>query len=295
MPGRPLVSVVIATYNMAAYLPLAVRSALGQTYKNIEILIVDDGSTDSTRDIVEPFLEDQRVRYLYQENKGQAAAKNHGVRESRGQYVAFLDADDLWVRDKLEQQLPLFFRSPAVGVVFSRVAYIDESGNELRIADNELFRGRVSGQLLIRNFIGFGTAVVRRQCFDRLGSFDEAIRMGIDYDLWLRFSTEYEFDFVDRPLLRYRVWSGQMSNNCKKRYVSGISIMQRFLERFPDVVDERTEKEAWAHTYVGYGQCLRQVDQRAAPALSLYVRALRYKPSYMPAWKAIAATIVGWK
>jgi glycosyltransferase involved in cell wall biosynthesis len=289
---QPSVSVVIATFNMAAYLPLAVRSALQQSYQDIEVLVVDDGSTDDTRNVIKPLLEDSRVKYLFQQNGGQAAAKNHGIREARGRYVAFLDADDLWTPDKLERQLPLFSRAE-VGVVYSRVAYIDEAGKELSVADNELFRGPVSGPLLIRNFIGFGTSVVRKDCFERQGAFDEALQMGIDYDLWLRFSTQVEFDFVDRPLLRYRVWAGQMSNNCRKRYVSGIAIMQRFLERFPGAVAAPIEKEAWAHTYVGFGQCLRQVDRRALPALKLYVRALRYKPAYLPAWRAIATTLAG--
>ena len=292
-PDRPSVSVVIATYNMAAYLPLAVRSALNQTYRDIEVLIVDDGSTDDTNSVVKPFLEDPRTRYIFQQNKGQAAAKNRGINESRGRYVAFLDADDLWTHEKLERQLPLFRRSATVGVVYSRVAYIDETGKELGVADNELFKGQVSGPLLIRNFIGFGTSIVKKECFDRLGVFDERLQMGIDYDLWLRLSTEYEFDFVDRPLLHYRLWPGQMSNNCKKRYVSGIAIMQSFLDRFPGAVAERVEKEAWAHTYVGFGRCLRQVERRAAPALRLYLRALRHKPSYLPAWKAIASTLAG--
>lgn len=284
---EPLVSVVIATYNMAAYLPLAIESALGQTYRNVEVLVVDDGSTDGTRDVVERLLEDRRLRYIVQRNGGQASAKNRGVREARARFIAFLDADDIWVREKLETQIPLFLRSATLGVVYSRVAYIDEAGRDLGIADNALFRGRVSGPLLVRNFIGFGTSVVRSECFERLGGFDESIRMGIDYDLWLRLSTQYEFDFVDRPFLRYRVWPGQMSGNCKGRYANGIAIMERFLAQYPGVVDERTQEEAWAHTYVGYGECLRETDRRAGPALGLYARALRHKPGYLPAWKAI--------
>jgi glycosyltransferase involved in cell wall biosynthesis len=280
---------------MAEYLPLALRSALDQTYGNVEVLVIDDGSRDNTPQVMTQFKDDRRVRYLVQDNRGQAAAKNHGIREARGEYVAFLDADDIWASEKLELQIPLLLSSPAVGVVYSRVAYIEETGKETGIAENELFRGRVSGALLIRNFIGFGTSVVKKECFDRLGRFDEAIGMGIDYDLWLRFSTEYEFDYVDRPLLRYRVWSGQMSNNCKSRYISGIAIMERFLKKYPGVVDKRTEQEAWAHTYVGYGQCLRQVDQRAIPALGLYLRALGCRPSYLPAWRAILTTMAGLK
>jgi glycosyltransferase involved in cell wall biosynthesis len=291
MSDKPLVSVVIATYNMARYLPMAIRSALDQTYKNIEVLVVDDGSTDNTQSVMGPFLDDPRARYFPQENKGQAAAKNRGVRESRGDYIAFLDADDMWALDKLEVQLPLFLRS-VTGVVYSRYVCIDETGKEMTVADDKLFRGRVSGPMLIHNFIGFGTSVVKKECFDRLGNFKENMRMGIDYDLWLRFSTQYEFDYIDRPLLYYRVWSGQMSNNCKDRYLNGIEIMKNFLQEFRGVVDKSTENEAWAHTYVGFGQCVQTVEQRLGSALNLYVRALRYRLDYLPAWKAIIRALL---
>jgi glycosyltransferase involved in cell wall biosynthesis len=291
MTDKPLVSVVIATYNMARFLPLALRSALGQNYENIEVLVIDDGSQDDTQAVMAPFRSDHRVRYVFQQNGGQASAKNHGIREARGEYVAFLDADDMWVPDKLERQMPLFLRSSAVGIVYSRFAYIDEAGRDLRIEGYDLYRGRVSGPLLIQNFIGFGTSVVRKECFARLGSFDEAIGMGIDYDLWLRFSTQYEFDYVDLPLLRYREWSGQMSRNWRVRYLNGIAIMKKFLRTFPDAVDRRTVNEAWAHTYTGFGYCMR--GSRRGEALSLYLQALYFKPNYVRAWKGIAATLVG--
>lgn len=292
MNNCPLVSVIIATYNMADYLPLAVRSVLDQTYGNVEVVVVDDGSTDDTLEAVEALRDNPRVKYLSQKNSGQAVAKNHGVRESRGDYIAFLDADDMWAPDKLNLQVPVFSRSEKVGIVYSRLCYIDETGRDLRVANNELFRGRITGPLLIRNFIGFGSTVVRRECFDRLGGFREALRMGIDYDLWLRLSTQYEFDYVDRPLLRYRVWSGQMSNNCKGRYLNGIEIMKRFLLEFPGIVDKATEDHAWAHTYVGFGHCLYSLDGKLGPALKFYARALQHRPSYIPAWRAIVSSIL---
>jgi glycosyltransferase involved in cell wall biosynthesis len=290
--NRPLVSVVIATYNMARYLPLAVRSALDQTYGNIEVLVVDDGSTDDTQNVMEPFLDDSRVKYYTQENKGQAAAKNHGVRESRGDYIAFLDADDMWVPDKLELQMPLFVRSQAVGVVYSAFTNMDETGKLLEKPPCKLYRGRVTGPLLIFNFVGFGTSVVKRECFERLGLFNENLRMGIDYELWLRFSTHYEFDYIDRPLLYYREWPGQISRNWNSRYLNGIQIMKSFLRDFPGAVDKRTADEAWAHTYAGFGLCVRSSKGRRNEALNLYLRALRYKPGYFPAWRGIVATIL---
>jgi hypothetical protein len=116
--------------------------------------------------------------------------------------------------------------------------------------------------------------------------------MGIDYDLWLRLSSQYEFDYVDRPLLYYRIWPGQMSKNVKARYLNGIEIMNNFLREFPGVVDKCMEKEAWAHTYVGFGQCLLDIDQSLSAAFKLYVRALRFCPGYLPAWKAIIKAIL---
>jgi glycosyltransferase involved in cell wall biosynthesis len=256
------------------------------------VVVIDDGSTDDTRNVVAQFLAEPRVRYYVQNNKGASSAKNLGVLKSKGRYVAFLDADDMWVADKLESQMPLFSLSGAVGVVYSRLSYIDESGGQLRVADNELFHGRVSAPLLIRNFIGFGTTIVKRECFDRLGGFKDNLRLGGDYDLWLRFSTQYEFNYIDRPLLYYRLWAGQISNNTKARYLTGIETMKSFLRDFPEVVDKHTINEAWAHTYVGLGECVRDSDQSFEAAFRLYMRALCYKPGYLPAWKAMIKTIL---
>jgi glycosyltransferase involved in cell wall biosynthesis len=289
----PPVSVVIATYNMAHYLPFALRSALNQTYSNIEVLVIDDGSTDNTAETVAPYLADSRVRYYRQSNGGQAVAKNRGIRESSGAHIAFLDADDLWAPDKLELQMPLFAASQRTGVVYSAFGYVDEKGDRLPHVPGKLHRGNVSGPMLISNFVGFGTSVVKRECFDRLGLFDERLRMGIDYDRWLRFATQYEFEYVDRVLLYYRDWPGQMSKNWRRRYVSGIEIMKAFLREHPDAVDKRTVDEAWAHTYTGFGYCARGAPSGRREALEHYLRALRFRPHYFPAWKGIVATILG--
>lgn len=289
-PPDPLVSVVIASFNMAEYLPFAIESALHQTYGRVEIVVVDDGSTDDTASVMQRYRNEAKVRYCRQDHGGQATAKNRGIQESAGDYIAFLDADDMWTADKLARQLPLFAASPTVGVVYSRVGYVDGSGSDTGIAQNRLFRGTVSAAMLVDNFIGFGSAVVRRECFARLGAFREELRMGIDYDLWLRFSTKYEFDYVDAPLLRYRVWAGQMSKNCEGRYRNGVEIMRRFLSEYPAAVDRVTQDRAWAHTYVGYGECMRR-SGHALASVRMYFRALRHRPSYLPAWKALVRAI----
>jgi glycosyltransferase involved in cell wall biosynthesis len=293
MTDKPLVSVVIATYNMARYLPQALRSALDQTYSNLEVLVIDDGSQDDTPQVMLDFQDDSRVRYMVQQNLGQAAAKNYGIRESKGEYIAFLDADDVWALEKLDIQMPLFAQSETVGLVYSAFVCIDERGVRLPKTSGRLFRGWVSGPLLISNFVGFSSSVVRRECFKQLGTFNEQLGMGIDYDLWLRISTRFEFDYVDRPLCCYREWSGQMSRNWNTRYLKAIEIMKRFLREFPDVVDKRTVNEAWAHTYAGFGYHMRNKGNMRGEALKMYLRALSHKPGYSAAWKGIAATVLG--
>ncbi len=292
MSSQPLVSVVIAAYNMGRYLPQAIDSVLQQTYGNVEVLVIDDGSTDDTAAQAQAYVKPGKVRYIHQTNQGQAVAKNRGVREAAGEFVAFLDADDYWDLDKLALQMPLFEHAPAVGVVYSKFNFVDQDGKYIRESVEQLQRGRISGPLLISNFVGFGTTVVRKSCFEQLGYFDEVIGMGIDYDLWLRFSTMYEFDFVERPLLNYRVWEGQMSKNYRRRYLNGMAIMRNFLERFPGTVEATIVDEAWAHTYVGYGHCLRGNYGEIGNALRQYVRALYHRPAYGPAWVAIARALL---
>jgi hypothetical protein len=189
--------------------------------------------------------------------------------------------------------MPLFAASMATGVVYSAFAYIDAKGDPLPGTPGAFHRGRVCGPMLVSNFVGFGTSVVKRECFDRLGLFNESLRMGIDYDRWLRFSTRYEFDYIDRVLFYYRDWAGQMSKNWRGRYLNGIEIMEAFLREHPNAVDKRTVDRAWAHTYSGFGYCARGDADGRREALQHYMRALRYKPNYYPAWKGMLATILG--
>ena len=125
--SNPLVSVIITNYNYGKYVGDAIKSALFQTYKPIEIIIVDDGSTDNSKVVIKPFLQNENVHFIKQNNQGQAKAKNKGSRLAKGNYVAFLDGDDVWVEDKLEKQMNLFSRSK-IGVVYSDIMLINEEG-----------------------------------------------------------------------------------------------------------------------------------------------------------------------
>ncbi|MBS0581182.1 MAG: glycosyltransferase [Proteobacteria bacterium] len=287
-----LVSAVIASYNMAQYLPQAVNSVLAQTYANVEVQIVDDGSTDATAAVVRQWDSDPRVRVHFQKNAGAANAKNQGMKLSRGAYVALLDADDVWLPDKLALQMPLFTASPDIGLVYSDYARMDGEGRPLPQAVTAMHRGRVAGPLLIENFVPYSAVVMRRACLERTGCFDESLSMGFDYDLWLRLSAHYQFDFVPRATFRYRVWSGQLSRNYRKRWQVAIQTTQRFLDNHPDAVEAAVVREAWAHTYVGRGDSTLWQEQDRTAAFRDYLRALQYVPWYWPAWRALARGLI---
>jgi glycosyltransferase involved in cell wall biosynthesis len=265
---------------------------LSQSYTNVEVQIVDDGSSDETAEVVRQWHEDPRVRVHRQANGGQARAKNQGVALSRGRFVAFLDADDLWLPDKLARQMPLFKGHPEVGVVYSDYQCVDGEGRPLPQELARMRRGWVSGALLIENFVGYSTGVVRRECLERYGGFDESLRMGIDYDLWLRLSAHYQFDFVAEKTMQYRIWSGQMSKNYRRRYESAIRIMQDFIDNNPGLVPRRLVREAWAHTYAGRGDTILWREDDRVEAYRDYLRALSFVPWYWPAWRALLRSLI---
>lgn len=295
MPGNradDLVSVVIPTYNMGHYLPQAVQSVLGQSYTNVQVQIIDDGSTDDTPTVVRQWDGHPRVRVHRQTNGGLSHARNQGIALSRGPFVALLDADDIWLPEKLARQMPLFPGRPEVGVVYSDYERMDGEAHPLPRGPTRMHRGRISGRLLIENFVPASSAVVRRECFERYGGFDVALRTGEDYEMWLRLSAHYQFDFVAQPLMRYRIWGGQMSKDYRARYATGIRIMQDFLAKNPGAVRRSVTRNAWAHTYTGRGNVTLWHGRDRLSALRDYLRALSIQPGYWPAWRAILRSFI---
>lgn len=285
----PLVSVVIATYNMGQHLPHAITSVLEQTYRNLELHIVDDGSTDNTREVVARFNADPRLNYIRQSNAGQTVAKNRGIAESRGELIAFCDADDLWKPDKLTLQVPLFAARASVGLVYSNVCVLLPDGT---IVPNEQAIERPSGVVLDAlfkyNFVPFGTAIVRRSCIEELGSFDVSLRMSIDWEMWLRVATRYEFVYLDEVTYVYRVWEGQMSRNWRGRYLHCLRIMDEFLQKHPDSLSPGVARDAYVHTFVERARVRSTSAGEHLRAFADIARALRRRPDYLPAWKLIA-------
>lgn len=260
----PTISVVISCYNYAQYLGACLESAIKQTFKAIEIIVIDDGSTDNTNEVVKPYLSDPRVRYIYQNNKGQAYAKNTGIRNTRGEFIAFLDADDYWETTKLEKQMALF-NDPLVGVVYSTARYIDDQGNSKRIRIQMKYlqprEGLITRYMIFDNFVPFSSSVVRREVFQKVGIFDESLRMAIDWDLWLRVSVHYRFQYVKEPLLFYRVGHpGQMSKNLEVRQACTDKIIKRFIEENPTHVSLTQKRQVHHYTLMNRGLYFREMN-----------------------------------
>ncbi len=259
---KPKVSVVVTCYNYGKYVAGSLESLQNQTFSDFEVIIVDDGSTDNSEEQISPFLQDKRFRYIKQKNGGQANAKNRGIKESHGEFIAFLDADDLWLPEKLEKQI-LLFAHHDVGIVYSGVSCIDTESKPIFMEKGGKYlqprRGKVITYFIYDNFIPFSSVIVRKDCFDSMGMFDESLAMGIDWDLWIRFSTKYQFDFCDEAFLLYRIGhSGQMSKNLMERIRCADRIIDKFKRDFTGAVPSIILKDAMYYSFCLRGYALRQ-------------------------------------
>jgi glycosyltransferase involved in cell wall biosynthesis len=224
--SKPRVSVVIATYNYGHYLAEAIESVLQQSYRDFELTVVDDGSTDDTKRVVTGF--GQSVQYVYQNNQGYSAARNVAIRQARGDMIAFLDADDVWLPEKLHVQLDYFDRHPEVGLLSANCYRIDAQGATLGTMPSPYSSGWLFEPLLLRgNPIRMPTVVVRRECFDEVGLFDESLRTTADWDMWLRLSRSYQFGYIDKPLAKYRVHDAAMHLRADQKATDRIAILDK--------------------------------------------------------------------
>jgi glycosyltransferase involved in cell wall biosynthesis len=283
---NPTVSVVIPTFNYARFLPETLDSAIEQTFTDIEIIVVDDGSTDATPEVIQPYLADRRVRYHRGDHRGTSAARNIGIRLARAPLVAFLDSDDIWLPEKLQRQVPLFERDPQVAVVYSRRLSIDEHGRPLPLGERPLHRGQVLGALFRQNFICFSSGVVRRSALEAVGMCDEGIDLSIDFDLWLRLAARYRLDYVDEPLVKYRTGHPSLSTRRLERLHVARFVMDRFLNEYGgrQLLSRSAIRLGMAELCCDLAWETR--DQRLQ-ACRWYATALRHRLFHVPAWRGL--------
>ncbi len=231
------ISVIIPTYNRAAFTSAAIDSVLAQTLPPDEILVIDDGSSDDTEQALRHRF-GERIRYVSQANQGPSAARNHGMRLAREELVAFLDSDDLWRPSKLQVQHDFLTQNPTVDFVFCDLWVGDESDGGIEIQDRNFHDQLVNQQthlsamvevLISRSFTITTTLMFRRRCWDTCGPFDESMRLCEDMDLWLRAAAQYKWGFVPVPLAERRRHEGNLVNDWIKREEARLAVIQKFL------------------------------------------------------------------
>lgn len=219
----PVVSVIIPTYNSAKTLVRTLESALRQTH-HCEVIVIDDGSTDNTKDVIEPYVADGRIIYLYQKNAGCGVARNYGISIAQGEYIALLDADDYWHDEKIERQLKVFRENPKV-VVCSTEAYLIDPFSELiwetrRGILQKLRSGYVVPFLAFHSIVTLSSALVRKDVLQKIGGFetDYGLMMVADLDLWLKLAPLGDFYAITIPLTFYQTRVGITRRHVVENY-----------------------------------------------------------------------------
>jgi glycosyltransferase involved in cell wall biosynthesis len=284
---KPLVSVIIAAFDAAEHIGQALNSALAQTYEAIEVIVVDDGSSDATSSVVEEFVKrDTRVRLIRQNNKGVGAARNTAIAKARGKYVAPLDADDFWFPQKLEKQVACMERCTETGLVYCWSQLIDEQGDFLRDGDPVTLKGRQLHALVLRNFVGCASVpLFRRAALEKVGLYLTRSEQGgsqgcEDWDLSLRIAEAYNVSVVPEFQVAYRQTRSSMSVQAKGMVGSFSAVMLRARQRNGDLPSAAFRwSTGYFYLYVAtnccwwgqYSCCLSYLKQavRANPILLL--------------------------
>ncbi len=293
---NPKVSVIIPAFNCARYIADAIDSVLAQTYQDLEIIVVDDGSTDGTGEVVRRYGD--RVRYIRQKNRGPSGAKNTGIQAARGEYISTLDGDDLWMPDRLEKLVPLLDQQPELGFAYGDCYRIDETPDH--VWQQTAFqihggarRGWVLERLVMVNFVPSQSVIIRRSALDAVGLFDETYRIGEDWDLWLRLAARYPVDFIPDVVAMRRQHTQNITNNSDVTMMSNaVSILRNLKQREPEAVARIRQAYhralAQAHFLSGVA-CVNDGDRRRGRAE--IARSMRYAPTHL---KAYAWWLLSW-
>ncbi len=255
--NQPLISVIIPAYNAEEFIAQTLESVLSQTYQNIEILVVDDGSTDTTAEIIKSFAQkDRRIILLQQSNAGVATARNLAYLHSKGEYIAPIDADDIWYPQNLEKQVECLTKSePFVGVVYSWSLDINEGGLLTGGFYNSTIEGEVHDALVYKYFIGnASSSLIRRACFEKVGGYNCKFRLENaqgceDWELHLRIAQYYQFKVVSEYLVGYRQIASSMSCNYAAM-AKGHSLIMADVRRYHREVPERVYRWSSSNFYI---------------------------------------------
>ncbi len=287
------VSVIIPTYNSASWINETVQSILKQTYPVLEILVVDDGSTDNTVDVVSSYQ--NPIKYIYQNHRGVSSARNRGIQMARGDLIAFLDADDYWDPRKIEAQVNLLHDRSLMWVSCETQPFDAITRTMIREITSPMQEGDILDALLLNNFIGSATPIVRKSIFEQVGYFNEAYdaRIGEDWDMWLRIASRYPLGVVRERLAFQRLHSDStMSSTSMAEKVKALEgVIYRAVTNNYEKL-KPFEPFALANIYYSAGVQLMKQDQYR-DAQSYFFRELRYRPLKLDTVVYLFLTLLG--
>lgn len=292
MPGEPCrrVTVVIPAYNAESYIGAALGSIAAQTLRDVEVVLVDDGSSDGTIKEAERFVDVLDLKIIRQANTGPAAARNRGIGQARGRFCAFLDADDIMLPERLQEQAAVLEAKPDLGLVYSDLMTFAEAGviHRTRRAFSDPCGGAILDRLLLDNFITTSTVMAPTERLRAAGCFNERRRISEDFELWLRMAARWEVGFIERPLVRYRRRPGSLSGD---KLVAGLAALEVVEAFWLEHIEYRRShlgvcrKSLARHMSVVGAAALSQ--GKRGTALSYLLRALAREPGNLNTWKRL--------
>ena len=279
----PLISVVLPVYNGEKTVRETIDSVLNQSFCDFELLAIDDGSTDRTSKILAS-ISDPRFKVFTYPNAGLAASRNRGIDRATGEYLAFIDADDLWTASKLEKQLAALQENPEAAVAYSWTNCIDEWGNFLRPGSHQTYNGNVFDRLLLCNILEHGSnPLVRREAIETVGKYDESLPAAQDWDFYLRLAAKYEFVCVREAQILYRLAFNSMSTDLSRLETASVAVVSRAFENAPASL-EYLKPHSLANLYKYYTYRSLEYPRRrrqGVSAIGFFAQLLRHDPGFI--------------
>jgi glycosyltransferase involved in cell wall biosynthesis len=290
------VDVIIPSFNAAKYLPAAIESVISQTFDDWQILLVDDGSTDNTAEIVVPFLDrlGSKIRYIKQDNRGVSAARNTAILASTAEFLALLDADDMWLPCRLTESLKVLAERPQAGLSYGLIRSIDPEGRlgSPWAGNRRHAEGRIAPYIYMRSVeLPSPSITLRRKCIDKVGAFDESLRVTEDRDLWLRIALQYEVAFVPRILALYRVSPSSLSTDPNRMVQAQLKFIRKHYGA--DGCGLRLRQAAMASCYKQQADNFKMRGQASA-ALWSSLRAVTLYPLTMDNFRTAFSLLLNW-
>ncbi len=292
MSQAPAVSVVIATFNRAEYLPATIDSVLHQTFRDFELIVVDDGSTDNTRALLEGY--GSRLKYLYQSNGGSSSARNLGVRHAKAAWIAFQDSDDLSLPNHLASLYGYVSKSPACGMVFANGNYLSGApqsrGKQTIIQPSKSRQLAERGVRLVdlfeKSILRVQAALISKQAYELVGGHDESLRICMDLDLGLRMLMNFPVVYLDEELFSYRIHQGNIGRNEELRLTENIRVIEKLIREYPearDLIGKNLLARRLAYRYyrLAKGRWRQNHCEAARQAIK---QATRLRPGHLKYW-----------